>query len=155
MQGKKKIVFVCAGNTCRSPMAEKLFADLLLRRGSGVDYEVSSAGLAASDGDSAMSCASEAVAEMGLSLTSHRSRLCRVQELREAALVVTMTESQRQALAPYLDADKLVCLGSFGGGDIGDPYGNNIAVYRKCLDRIAAALDNLYDFLQKGDAGRE
>ena len=153
MPKKKKIVFVCMGNTCRSPMAEKLFDDLLLRRGV-TDYEVSSAGLAAMDGDGAMPCACEVLAEMGLSLTAHRSRKCCVAELQEAALVVTMTEHQREVLLPCLEEDKLVCLGSFGGGDIGDPYGNGIIIYRKCRDQIAAALDKLWDFLQTGSIGQ-
>ena len=67
----KRVLFVCTGNTCRSPMAEALFRELVQGRD---DYEVMSAGLSASSGDFASHHTAELLREMGIDLSKHRSR---------------------------------------------------------------------------------
>jgi protein-tyrosine-phosphatase len=68
----KRVLFVCTGNTCRSPMAAALFRDLVQGRD---DYEVESAGLSATKGDFASHHTAEIMRELGHDLSNHRSRL--------------------------------------------------------------------------------
>lgn len=85
-----KVLFVCTGNLCRSPMAEVLFRDELRRRGCE-DIEVASSGTWGMDGSPATPEAVEAVGAFGVDLTGHRARSLDVAEARAAGLVVAMT----------------------------------------------------------------
>ena len=77
-----KVIFICTGNTCRSPMAKVLFRKLLQER--GIDaIEVDSAGLAGCSGDHASDYAVEVMRERGLDLRDHRSRACSAYLLQE------------------------------------------------------------------------
>ena len=85
-----KVLFVCTGNLCRSPMAEVLFRDELRRRGcEGI--EVASSGTWGIDGSPATPEAVEAVGAFGVDLSGHRARSLDVVETRAADLVVAMT----------------------------------------------------------------
>lgn len=133
-----RVVMVCSGNTCRSPMAEALLRDML----PGV--EVSSAGTMTVDG---MPASDEAVREMarrGLSLENHWSRVLRAEQVN-GALVLCMTQSHLRTVRyafPQAQADTLM---HFAGlqGDVPDPYGGNAAEYRATADMICAALERI------------
>ncbi|MCC8022209.1 MAG: low molecular weight protein arginine phosphatase [Clostridiales bacterium] len=141
---KHKIVFVCTGNTCRSPMAAALFARLVRERGKGEQIAVLSAGLAACDGDAAAQNAVKALEERGIDLTDHRSRKMTRELLEEAEWVVCLSESHRQALLPHTDQpDKLMTLGA----DIPDPFGGDLETYRVCRDVLEQRCEELYEQL--------
>ncbi len=156
MRGKepKRIVFVCTGNVCRSPMAEYLLRHYL--RGSA-DYTVSSAGLHAVPGLMASPAAIEVLREKGIDLTPHRSRLL-TQELADGAeLIAAMTDGHIREIRMWFPAagGKARLLAGFGrkaaaGRDIADPIGCSAAVYREIRDEIDAALLDMILFLQKG-----
>ena len=96
----ERVVFVCSGNTCRSPLAEVLARSLL--RASGLDVEVLSAGLDAATGTPAAAAARKVAREAGLSLEAHRSRRVDVVPGGAGTLWVTMTPQQAAALRAQL-----------------------------------------------------
>lgn len=148
----KRIVFVCTGNVCRSPMAE-----YMLRAGLGAesDWTVASAGLAAGVGMTASLPAVRTLAEEGIDLTPHRSRPLDRNLVDAATVIVVMTGGHRRQVArSFPDAmDRVFLLGSFGSGngDIPDPIGLADEAYDGIRDLIADALPDLMSFLETLD----
>lgn len=132
----KKVIFVCTGNTCRSPMAAALANKKAAGEGRAVRF--TSAGLAAADGQSASLNAAVVCDEVGIDLGAHRSRQLTTEMLDSSDMIVCMSRSHLAALGGY--ADKACLL----GGGIADPFGGNVAVYRSCRDQIAAELDRMW-----------
>lgn len=139
----RKLVFVCSGNTCRSPMAkamlEKILASMDLDQTKAI--EVSSAGIWALSAEGASREAIEVMGELGVDLTSHRAQAVDPLILEDAEWIVTMTRNHFDHLVntyPHL-ANKLYTLHDFAGrqpGDVHDPFGKTAAHYRKCRDEI-------------------
>ncbi len=128
-----RIIFVCTGNTCRSPMAEAYLKSLGFK-----DFTVESRGLAV-DGSPACENAVLAMRERGIDLTAHRSRPLSIADL-SADWFIGLAESHVNALcAVGVDPQKVLLL----GGGIADPFGGDLDCYRRCRDQITAAIDEL------------
>lgn len=137
----KKILFVCTGNTCRSSMAEALARKVLEDRGSSQDMEFSSAGIYALPKDKASSQAVEAMAERGIDINNHRARRISPELIEDADIILTMTESHKEALLTlYKDQEvKIFTLKEFVDGETGniaDPFGCPVEVYRQCAAEL-------------------
>lgn len=151
MYSERRILFVCTGNLCRSPMAEYLFRHLMKDDG---EWECSSAGTAAWAGQPASDQAIVALAEWDIDLTPHRSRCISPALIDSAEWILVMTEGHRRDIANYYpqSVDRIKDLGSFDsrvpGNEIGDPIGASLDVYRGVRDQIQRCLYDLVLFLK-------
>lgn len=137
-------LMVCTGNTCRSPLAEVLFKKHLSEKiECGIDQLedkgviVTSAGVAAMPGAKASEESIEVAQKLGLDLTQHESQPVSDQLLESADLILTMTNSHRQALVTHWPeiADRTHVI-SVDGGDISDPIGGPLSQYENCARQI-------------------
>lgn len=149
----KSVLFVCTGNTCRSPMAEALLRQLWKQAGGGEELEVLSAGTSSVPGLDASQHAVTALRSKGLDLTGHRSRSVDAQLLAGVDLVLTMTERHREhllALAPGT-AGKVFTLGEYAGDrrDVSDPFGGSLAEYEATVKDLEHLLQAAVDRIRK------
>lgn len=142
----KKIIFVCTGNTCRSPMAEGIFNALAEER--KWQARARSAGLFVAE--PVVSANSAAVMrEQGIDISGHIPMQITDEIIREADLLLTMTDShKRQLLRGGVSPDKVGTLAEFAGeaGDVPDPYGGSIEVYRSTAREIKRLLEKITCF---------
>ncbi|HHW58110.1 MAG TPA: ribose 5-phosphate isomerase B [Clostridia bacterium] len=129
-----KVLFVCTGNTCRSPMAEGLFN--AKAKALGKDFETKSAGVFAPEGFPASDEAIKVLKDdYNIDISSHRSKNLRKHDLEETDLVLTMSTShKRSILLQYPEySHKVFTIKEFVGleGEVEDPYGMPIEYYRK------------------------
>jgi protein-tyrosine phosphatase len=143
------LLFICTGNTCRSPMAEAMCRYLLAERlGCQVDeleekgVVVMSAGLSAYMGGRPAAEAVQVMREMGVDLSQHESQPLTAQLVRHADVIWTMTRSHRQAiLAQWPEAAsrcELLCLDL---RDVPDPIGGPLEQYQQCAEQIRSELE--------------
>jgi protein-tyrosine phosphatase len=146
-------LFVCTGNTCRSPMAEALFRRLLSERQHCSDDElvdrgfmVSSAGVAAGVGQPASDESIEQMRLRGIDLRGHESQPLTAELLTQADRVFTMTRGHRELVVrqfPQL-AERVELLAR-DGGDVVDPIGGGPEDYRRCAEQIESHLHRILD----------
>lgn len=147
----RKILFVCSGNTCRSPMAQAMM-EQLLQKMNGQGITVKSAGMFTSDGLPASESAQLVMKEIGIDLSEHTSQKISAALMAEADLVLTMTSEQRQVLAEAFPQKEyhIYTLGEFTGdtgGDISDPYGMTTETYRKTRRELKKLLMKIINLL--------
>jgi protein-tyrosine-phosphatase len=146
----KKILFVCTGNTCRSPMAEGLLKKIA--KESQIPLEVQSAGLAAFSGVPATPEAIEACREKGVDISAHQSQPLSKSLVMGTDLILTMTGKHKEMIVkkmPPLES-KVALFSEFAGAgvrDVEDPIGQPLEAYRKVLgqmeDYLGKSLDKL------------
>ncbi len=132
---KKTILFVCTGNTCRSPLAEGFAKEEFKRL--NLDYTAESAGLSADEGG-ANEKSVLAASEYGIDLSDHRARQLTAETAEGADRIYTMTPAQAYLLKQLLPNKKILPLTDEG---IPDPFGSSEEVYRQCAREIKTAIE--------------
>ncbi len=138
---RKKITFVCTGNTCRSPMAEAILRAQIKKRKIKW-WDVSSCGIHAETGGSLSENSRTALEEINVPTKGLKPRQLTDKIISNSTLVVTMTEKQRLFIGERgnVRSVKEMC-----GFDIPDPYGCGIEVYRLTRDALVSVCNTIID----------
>ena len=167
---RRRVLVVCFGNICRSPVAARLLQERL----DETRWEVVSAGTNASDGKPASGMMRVAAAEYGIDLSAHRARRVSADDIRNAELVIAMSQHQTERLLKLEPGSgrRIRLLGAFNpqantwglpadpyaspasAMEIPDPRGEDLAFYRRCCKRLDVSVDQLARWIVRRDASR-
>ena len=134
---RKKILFVCTGNTCRSPMAEFLLRTKI-KRNKIKWWDVASCGVHADVGGAMSENSKTALEEAGIAVEKFAPRQLTQKLIESSAFVICMTETQKKMLE---GCGWVICIKDVCGYDIPDPFGCNLDAYRVARDCLSRACD--------------
>ena len=148
LKGEKmyRILLVCTGNTCRSPMLETLIKDKLKKLGKTA--EVKSAGLSVNENDKVNPKSRQALKDFGL-VIRHKPTLLTSKALEKADTVITMTDEQKEYLKMDKCFYKVYSLRETVGFNASDPYGGSLEVYKECAKLLDYAAETIVQNLIK------
>ncbi len=142
---KVQVLFVCTGNTCRSPMAEGYLRHILPGQWRE-RVTVSSCGTGAMPGMPAMGNSQQASHRSGFDIGHHRSSSCTQDKVRQADLIVAMEEKHRQDIKKLAPENEILLLSPDG---VPDPIGGTLENYLKTLDLIKNEMPDILEFIRE------
>lgn len=142
------ILFICTGNTCRSPMAELLLWAKIRQAGFMDKIRVASAGIRAGGEFPASKGAQQAMKMRGLDLSQHQSQQLTREKIFQADLILAMTMAHKEAVLFMVPAaqDKVYTLAEYAGFsmDVRDPFGGSDEIYQAAAAQIDKLLDKVW-----------
>jgi protein-tyrosine-phosphatase len=148
-----KVLFVCSGNTCRSPLAEGLARKMAAERGLS-EITFASAGTGALDGGGASEAAILVGLERGIDLSTHRTRALTQGALAEADLVLAMGPHHLESVRIQGGGDKAHLLDHYASsgesaGAVHDPFGGTLDAYRETAAELEYQIGRVLDRLSQ------
>ena len=140
----KKILFVCTGNTCRSPMAEGLCNKYLREQGLTEELCCASAGLAVIPDDRVSRYARQAMEEVGVDISQHTPTQLTPEMLEACDFVMCMSDNHRMIINAAVPGKPV----AVPEGGVPDPFGTSLASYQACRDALWAVMPEIVRLAQ-------
>ena len=144
-----KILFICTGNICRSPMAEGYFQHLM--SAADLDISVSSAGTATWSGSPPSDGSVLVMKNLGIDISAQRSTTLSSYVVDEADLIVCMSRGHLYDLNWNFPTASAKARTLLGERDVFDPIGGGFELYQQCFESMKVGLDKLFEELKTSD----
>lgn len=146
----KKIIFICTGNTCRSPMAQVIAQQILIKK--KYDIDVISRGISVIEQQKANKQAINVVSKYNHDLSQHITSAFNIKDVDEHTLILTMTKQHKQILQMYNKdiINQIFSLHEYinENGSIKDPYGQSLLVYEQCYTQLQQIIGKIFNKIE-------